>query len=68
MAEGNEKQTLHDNFVAYSKFGDHRSTGKVMTSKNFDKWLKESKVQDGKRIKSTDTDIAFSKVLGKKPK
>ncbi|XP_014674642.1 PREDICTED: tubulin polymerization-promoting protein family member 3-like [Priapulus caudatus] len=70
MAEGNhdEKQTLHGNFTAYAKFGDHKSTGKTMTSKNFDKWLKESKVQDGKKVKSTDTDIAFTKVLGKKPK
>lgn len=67
MADGEEK-TLAGNFKAFAMFGDSKSAGKAMNSKNFDKWLKDSKVIDGKRVKSTDTDIAFTKILGKKPK
>jgi hypothetical protein len=35
-----------------------------MTGKNFDKWLKDAGVIDGKNITTTITGIAFSKVAG----
>ncbi|XP_065316527.1 tubulin polymerization-promoting protein family member 2-like isoform X2 [Gordionus sp. m RMFG-2023] len=59
---------IKQNFTNFAKFGDIKSLGKCMSSKNFDKWMKESKVIDGKIIKSTDTDIAFTKIIGKKLK
>ncbi|XP_014669949.1 PREDICTED: tubulin polymerization-promoting protein family member 2-like [Priapulus caudatus] len=70
MAEGESQgtPTLAGNFKAFAMFGDSKSVGKTMTSKNFDKWLKDAKVVDGKKIPSTTTDIAFVKILGKKPK
>lgn len=39
-----------------------------MTGKNFDKWLKDANVIDGKLITTTMTGIAFSKVTGQKKK
>lgn len=35
-----------------------------MTGKNFDKWMKDAGVIDGKDITTTMTGIAFSKVVG----
>uniref|UniRef100_A0AC35TLE6 DNA-binding protein n=1 Tax=Rhabditophanes sp. KR3021 TaxID=114890 RepID=A0AC35TLE6_9BILA len=39
-----------------------------MTGKNFDKWLKDAGVIDGKNITLTMTGIAFAKVAGPKKK
>lgn len=35
-----------------------------MTGKNFDKWLKDAGIIDGKNVTTTMTGIAFSKVAG----
>lgn len=48
----------------FVKFGS--STLTEMTGKNFDKWLKDAGVIDGKIITTTVTGIAFSKVAGPK--
>uniref|UniRef100_A0A0K0F8V2 TPPP family protein (inferred by orthology to a C. elegans protein) n=1 Tax=Strongyloides venezuelensis TaxID=75913 RepID=A0A0K0F8V2_STRVS len=53
-------------FDAFMKFGNASAT--EMTGKNFDKWLKDSGVIDGKTITLTMTGIAFSKVAGPKKK
>lgn len=41
--------------------------GTEMTGKNFDKWMKDAGVIDGKDITTTMTGIAFSKVVGYVP-
>uniref|UniRef100_A0A0N5AHU6 TPPP family protein n=1 Tax=Syphacia muris TaxID=451379 RepID=A0A0N5AHU6_9BILA len=46
----------------FVKFGSQSAT--EMTGKNFDKWLKDAGVIDGKTITTTMTGIAFSKVTG----
>ncbi|VDD91641.1 unnamed protein product [Enterobius vermicularis] len=50
----------------FVKFGAASST--EMTGKNFDKWLKDAGVIDGKTITTTMTGIAFSKITGTKKK
>lgn len=49
------------NFKAFSKFGDPKSDGKSITLSQSDKWMKQAKVIDGKRITTTDTGIYFKK-------
>lgn len=46
----------------FMKFGSN--TASEMTGKNFDKWLKDAGVIDGKTVTTTVTGIAFSKVAG----
>ncbi|CAD6190996.1 unnamed protein product [Caenorhabditis auriculariae] len=53
----------YDHFM---KFG--AATATEMTGKNFDKWLKDAGVLDGKNITTTMTGIAFSKIAGAKKK
>ncbi|KAE9547868.1 hypothetical protein FO519_008920 [Halicephalobus sp. NKZ332] len=48
----------------FAKFGN--ATATEMTGKNFDKWLKDAGVIDGKTVTTTVTGIAFSKVAGPK--
>uniref|UniRef100_A0A7E4VV53 TPPP family protein n=1 Tax=Panagrellus redivivus TaxID=6233 RepID=A0A7E4VV53_PANRE len=48
----------------FTKFGS--STATEMTGKNFDKWLKDAGIIDGKTVTTTVTGIAFSKVAGPK--
>lgn len=49
------------NFKAFSKFGDIKSDGKLITLSQSDKWMKQAKVIDGKKITTTDTGIYFKK-------
>lgn len=48
-------------FKAFSKFGDPKSDGKLITLSQSDKWMKQAKVIDGKKIATTDTGIYFKK-------
>lgn len=49
-------------FRAFAKFGDSKSTGETITLSNSDKWMKQAKVIELKKITTTDTGIAFKKV------
>lgn len=51
-----------DAFKAFSKFGDPKSDGKQITLSQSDKWMKQAKVIDGKKITTTDTAIHFKKL------
>lgn len=46
----------------FSKFGDPKSDGKQITLSQSDKWMKQAKVIDGKKITTTDTAIHFKKL------
>ena len=48
-------------FKAFAKFGDTKSDGKQITLSQSDKWMKQAKVIDGKKITTTDTGIYFKK-------
>ncbi|XP_067005465.1 tubulin polymerization-promoting protein homolog [Anabrus simplex] len=53
-------------FAAFSKFGDTKSDGTTITLSQSDKWMKQAKVIDGKKITTTDTGICFNKFKTKK--
>jgi p25-alpha len=53
--------TLKDQFKAFSKFGDVKSDGKLITLSQSDKWMKQAGVID-KKITTTDTGIHFKKL------
>lgn len=55
-----------DAFKAFSKFGDIKSDGKLITLSQSDKWMKQAKVIDGKKITTTDTAINFKKLKSQK--
>ncbi|XP_068247484.1 tubulin polymerization-promoting protein homolog [Palaemon carinicauda] len=66
-APGTPKQlTLREQFRNFSKFGDTKSDGKLLTLSQSDKWFKQAKVIDGKTITTTDTAITFNKLKSKK--
>lgn len=50
------------NFRSFAKFGDSKSTGDSITLSNSDKWFKQAKVIDGKKITTVDTGIYFKKI------
>lgn len=54
--------SFKDSFKAFSKFGDIKSDGKHITLSQSDKWMKQAKVIDGKKITTTDTGIYFKKL------
>nr|CAI5820246.1 unnamed protein product [Callosobruchus analis] len=58
--------TFDSNFKAFAKFGDPKSDGKQITLSNSDKWMKQAKVIDGKKITTTDTGIYFKKLKSQK--
>lgn len=58
---GAESGSFLANFKAFSKFGDPKSDGKLITLSQSDKWMKQAKVIDGKKITTTDTGIYFKK-------
>jgi hypothetical protein len=63
MAEGDTNggdDTLEAQFKAFSKFGDPKSDGKMITLSQSDKWMKQAGVID-KKITTTDTGIYFKK-------
>ncbi|XP_046968525.1 tubulin polymerization-promoting protein homolog [Vanessa cardui] len=51
-----------DAFKMFSKFGDPKSDGRQITLSQSDKWMKQAKVIDGKKITTTDTAIHFKKL------
>ncbi|XP_064118829.1 tubulin polymerization-promoting protein homolog [Macrobrachium nipponense] len=66
-APGTPKQlTLREQFRNFSKFGDIKSDGKLLTLSQSDKWFKQAKVIDGKSLTTTDTAITFNKLKSKK--
>lgn len=58
---GAESGSFLPNFKAFCKFGDPKSDGKLITLSQSDKWMKQAKVIDGKKITTTDTGIYFKK-------
>ncbi|XP_050301472.1 tubulin polymerization-promoting protein homolog [Anthonomus grandis grandis] len=54
--------SFNEQFKAFAKFGDPKSDGKQITLSNSDKWMKQAKVIDGKKITTTDTGIYFKKL------
>ncbi|XP_017011733.2 tubulin polymerization-promoting protein homolog isoform X1 [Drosophila takahashii] len=58
--EDEPKASFADQFKAFSKFGDSKSDGKLITLSQSDKWMKQAKVID-KKITTTDTGIHFKK-------
>lgn len=58
--------SFEDNFKVFAKFGDPKSDGKQITLSNSDKWMKQAKVIDGKKITTTDTGIYFKKLKAQK--
>nr|XP_018906266.1 PREDICTED: TPPP family protein CG45057-like [Bemisia tabaci] len=55
-----------EKFALFSKFGDTKSDGKLITLSQSDKWMKQAKVVDGKKITTTDTAIHFKKLKSMK--
>lgn len=53
--------SLKEQFKAFSKFGDVKSDGKLITLSQSDKWMKQAGVID-KKITTTDTGIHFKKL------
>lgn len=58
--------TFEDQFKSFSKFGDPKSDGKQITLSQSDKWMKQAKVIDGKKVTTTDTGIYFKKLKSMK--
>lgn len=59
--DSSQNGNFQANFKAFSKFGDTKSDGKSITLSQSDKWMKQAKVIDGKKITTTDTGIYFKK-------
>lgn len=57
-----ETPSFQEQFKTFAKFGDSKSTGEAITLSNSDKWFKQSKVIDGKKITTVDTGIYFKKI------
>lgn len=52
--------TFKERFKQFSKFGDTKSDGRMITLSQSDKWMKQAKVID-KKVTTTDTGIYFKK-------
>jgi p25-alpha len=52
---------LLEQFRAFAKFGDSKADGKLISLSQSDKWMKQAKIIDGKKITTTDTGIYFKK-------
>ncbi|XP_076370463.1 tubulin polymerization-promoting protein homolog isoform X2 [Tachypleus tridentatus] len=59
---GEESASFEEMFKAFAKFGDTKNTGDSITLFNSDKWFKQAKVIDGKKITTTDTGIYFKQI------
>ena len=57
-----DKAALKEQFEAFAKFGDKAADGKTIKLSQSDKWFKQAKVIDAKKITTTDTGIAFRKI------
>ena len=56
------KAALKEQFEAFAKFGDKSADGKTIKLSQSDKWFKQAKVIDPKKLSTTDTGIAFRKI------
>lgn len=61
-ADAVDPAALKEQFEAFGKFGDKAADGKTIKLSQSDKWFKQAKVIDGKKISTTDTGIAFRKI------
>jgi hypothetical protein len=59
---GKSAPSFKAQFQAFSKFGDTKSDGRHITLSQSDKWMKQARVVDGKKITTTDTGIYFKKL------
>ncbi|KAL5292264.1 TPPP3 family protein [Megaselia abdita] len=59
---GEPAGNFKDSFKAFSKFGDTKSDGKLITLSQSDKWMKQAKIFENKKITTTDTGIHFKKL------
>ena len=57
-----DKAALKDQFEAFAKFGDKSADGKTIKLSQSDKWFKQAKVIEPKKLSTTDTGIAFRKI------
>ena len=57
-----DKAALKEQFEAFAKFGDKSADGKTIKLSQSDKWFKQAKVIDVKKLSTTDTGIAFRKI------
>lgn len=57
--------SLESQFKAFAKFGDTKADGNTITLSQCDKWFKQAKIIDGKKITTTDTGICFNKFRSK---
>lgn len=55
--------TIREQFTAFARFGNKEEDGKHITLSNCDKWMKQAKVIDAKKITTTDTSICFKKLF-----
>ncbi|GAB6020380.1 hypothetical protein CHUAL_003088 [Chamberlinius hualienensis] len=65
-ASSGDEFSLEEVFKLFAKFGDSKSSGDAITLSNIDKWLKQAKVVDGKKITTTDTGIYFKQIAKNK--
>lgn len=63
-----DKKQLKENFEAYGKFGDKTADGRTIKLSQSDKWFKQAKIIDNKKISTVDTGIAFRKISKNGPK
>ncbi len=63
-----DKAALREQFEAFAKFGDKSADGKTIKLSQSDKWFKQAKVIEAKKISTTDTGIAFRKISKNSPK
>lgn len=57
-----QNKSFSEQFKLFSKFGDTKSDGRLLSLSQSDKWMKQAKVIDGKHITTTDTGIHFKKL------
>ena len=57
-----DKKALKEQFEAFAKFGDKSADGKTIKLSQSDKWFKQAKVIEPKKLSTTDTGIAFRKI------
>ena len=60
--ENADKAELKAQFEAFAKFGDKAADGKTIKLSQSDKWFKQAKVIEPKKMSTTDTGIAFRKI------
>ncbi|XP_055928101.1 uncharacterized protein LOC129959309 [Argiope bruennichi] len=54
--------SFHQLFRLYAKYGDTNKSGETMSLTNSDRWLRQAKIIDNRRISTTDTGIYFKQV------